>query len=110
MIPRFEPYITVRYTVNEPYFGGTIKSITIHKLDKLLTEGIEAIAEENGESLNLTIKKLLARALNIDDAPQFQKENRKGYRQFSGKWTDEEAALFAEATAEFSEIDERDRH
>lgn len=85
-----------------------MKSITIHKLDEILVEGIEAKAEESGESLNATVKKLLARALNIDDTASVKKKRQKGYSQFLGKWTDEEAAAFAKVTADFAEVDERD--
>ncbi len=98
----------VRYTINEPLDGGFMKSITIHKLDEILVVGIETKAKENGESLNMTIKKLLARALHIDETVTDNKKQQKGYKQFLGKWTDEEAVAFEEATADFAEVDERD--
>ncbi len=83
-----------------------MKSITIHKLDDLLAEKIEAMAKENGESLNATIKQLLCRSLHID--PGHSTASKHGYRQFLGRWDESEANEFDEAVKDFNAIDEAD--
>ena len=88
--------------------GGSMKSITIHKLDDILVEEIEVKAKETGQSLNATIKELLAKALNVDLDAYNSRKNRQGYRRFLGKWSAAEAAEFEKATADFEKIDTRD--
>jgi hypothetical protein len=83
-----------------------MKSITIHKLDDLLAEKIEALAKENGASLNTTIKLLLRRSLQIETGPDAS--SKSGYRQFLGKWNESEANEFDAAVEDFSTIDETD--
>lgn len=85
-----------------------MKSITLHKLDDILVEGIEAKAKEKGQSLNATIKELLAQALNVDPNAYNSQKNRQGYRRFLGKWSAAEAMEFKKATADFKKIDARD--
>jgi hypothetical protein len=81
-----------------------MKSMTIHQMDDLLAEHIEQRAQENGESLNSTIKGLLAKALGLsarEGEPQ-------GYRRFLGTWSEEEAGEFDSAVADFGRIDPGD--
>ncbi len=85
-----------------------MKSITVHKLDDVIVEGIEARAKAKGQSLNATIKELLAQALNVDTDSSADRANEKGYRRFLGQWSDAEAAAFEKATADFEKIDNRD--
>jgi plasmid stability protein len=85
----------------------TVRSMTVHKMDDLLLEAIKERAEAKGESLNATIKELLAKAVGLED----NKENSSrttGYRRFLGLWTAEEAAAFESATADFAHIDSSD--
>ncbi len=72
----------VHYNDHEPsksFWRQPMKSITIHKLDDLLAEKIEAMAKENGESLNATIKQLLCRSLQIE--PGHSSSSKKGYKK-----------------------------
>jgi hypothetical protein len=98
----------VQYIKYEPQLVGEagMKSITIHKLDDALAEGIEARAREKGESLNVTIKKLLAQALNISSGEN--QSGKKGYHRFLGTWNEEEAARFDLTVKEFENIDPGD--
>jgi hypothetical protein len=85
-----------------------MKSITVHKLDDVIVEGIEARAKAKGQSLNVTIKELLAQALNVDTDVHSFHVNRRGYRRFLGKWSEADVVEFEKATADFEKIDNRD--
>ena len=54
-----------------------MKSITIHGVDKQLTDLIKSKAESEGLSINKTIKKLLETSLGVK--PQVEKKNLKDY-------------------------------
>lgn len=84
-----------------------MKSMTIHKIDDLLLEAIKERAEAKGESLNATIKDLLARAVGLE-GNQENPARSSGYRRFLGRWTADEAAAFERATADFERIDASD--
>jgi len=84
-----------------------MKSMTVHKIDDLLLEAIKERAEAKGESLNATIKELLAKALGLEDS-KHSTTSATGYRRFLGLWTAEEAAAFESATTDFEHIDAND--
>jgi hypothetical protein len=76
-------------------------------MDDLLLDAIKERAEARGESLNTTIKDLLSRAVGLK-GNQEDPARASGYRRFLGRWTDDEAAAFEAATADFEGIDESD--
>lgn len=84
-----------------------MKSMTIHKMDDLLLEAIREQAEARGESINATIKRLLAKAVDLDGGPD-STDGTRGYRRFLGLWTAEESAGFESAVADFDRIDADD--
>ncbi|KAA3636573.1 MAG: hypothetical protein DWQ02_08015 [Bacteroidetes bacterium] len=79
-----------------------MKSITIHKLDPELATAIEKIVQTTGLSQNKVIKKLLKKALGLEDNGGPKRDLSK----FAGKWSKEEADAFDESTANFEQIDE----
>lgn len=85
-----------------------MRSLTVHKIDERLAEGIERQAKENGESLNSTIKALLSRALGLDSSDSSTAGTLKGYRRFLGRWSDADVRDFKAATADFDRVDEGD--
>jgi hypothetical protein len=84
-----------------------MKSMTIHKMDDLLLEAIREQAEARGESINATIKKLLAKAVDLEGGSDTAART-GGYRRFLGLWTAEESAAFESAVADFDRIDAGD--
>jgi plasmid stability protein len=100
----------VHYHGYEPdywFTEETMKSMTVHKMDDLLLEAIKERAEARGESLNATIKELLAQAVGLEDSKD-NETRATGYRRFLGLWTAEEAAAFESATEDFERIDASD--
>jgi len=79
-----------------------MKSLTIHKLDSDLVKAIEQLAFSSGLSQNKTIKKLLRKALGLDE----NSDKRPDFSEFCGIWTEDEAAQFDEGLKEFEKIDE----
>jgi hypothetical protein len=68
-----------------------MRSITIHNLDPEVSLLIEKQASEEGLSLNQLIKRLLRKALGLSGHTQISS---RGFDDFSGLWTKEEAAEF----------------
>lgn len=81
-----------------------MKSFTIHKLEGETYTRIEELAQREGTSINKTAKKLLRKALGIEN--ESVAERRKRFERFFGTWTEEQAAEFEEAVRVFDEIDE----
>lgn len=81
-----------------------MKSFTIHKLDDETYARIEDLARREQTSINKTAKKLLRKALGVDN--ERVAERRKRFEKFHGTWTEEQAAEFEEAVRVFDEIDE----
>jgi hypothetical protein len=84
-----------------------MKSMTIHKIDDHVLELIKTLADEKGESINSAIKELLAKAVGVHGSGAADARE-SGYRRFLKRWTDDEAAAFERATADFGKIDESD--
>ncbi|MBN2875913.1 MAG: hypothetical protein JXM71_12520 [Spirochaetales bacterium] len=84
-----------------------MKSMTVHKMDDLLVEAIKSRAEEKGESINAMMKELLAKAVGIESSSGSGVQQ-TGYRRFLGRWTEDQAAEFEQATADFNALDESD--
>ncbi len=81
-----------------------MKSFTIHKLEDETYARLEELARQEQTSINKTAKKLLRRALGVEDSSVA--ERRKRFEKFLGTWTEEEAAEFEKAVRVFDEIDE----
>jgi hypothetical protein len=72
-----------------------MRSITIHNLDPEVGRLIQNQAAEEGLSLNQLVKRLLRKALGLSGLTAAQPH---GFDEFSGLWTQEEAAEFNAAT------------
>ncbi len=68
-----------------------MRSITIHNLDPDVSRLIDQLAAEQGLSLNQLIKRLLRKALAL---PGQTPAPSRGFDDFVGLWTKEEAAEF----------------
>jgi len=91
----------------EPLFepsGNHMKSITIHGIDDELVKEIEKRANEEGTSLNHTIKQLLRQVFGLG-------KNQKPVHDFSdlcGVWSAAELREFEDKTADFARIQNED--
>jgi hypothetical protein len=72
-----------------------VSSITIHNLDPDVRALMDKQAAEEGLSLNQLVKRLLRKALGLSGPPPVAS---RGFDEFSGLWTKEEAACFHAAT------------
>ena len=79
-----------------------MKSITIHKLSDDVAKAIEEISTKTGLSQNKVIKRLLKKALGLQQ-PMGKKET---FDEFLGIWDDEESKAFEKAIEAFEQIDE----
>lgn len=68
-----------------------MRSITIHNLDPDISRMIDKQAAEEGLSLNQLVKRLLRKALAL---PGHASAPSRGFDDFVGLWTKEEAAEF----------------
>lgn len=83
-----------------------MKSITIHKLDDSLEVLLLERAKKEGQSLNRTIKKLLAEALTLP--PRENAKREEDFLDMSGVWTAEDVQEFSERNKGFEKIDHSD--
>jgi len=83
----------------------TMKSITVHGMDKQLDQKIREKADEQGTSLNKTIKGLLQKALGI--IPQ-KKDHEDEFMDLFGIWSDDKARKFTSNIKEFESVDIED--
>jgi hypothetical protein len=72
-----------------------MSSITIHNLDPDLRALMDKQAAEEGLSLNQLVKRLLRKALGLSGASPVSP---RGFDEFSGLWTKEDASVFHVAT------------
>lgn len=79
-----------------------MKSLTIHNIEPEVGNAIEQIAQHTGLSQNKVIKRLLRKALGLEET----KPARQDFSAFCGLWSEEEAMLFEEAIRPFEQIDE----
>jgi plasmid stability protein len=82
-----------------------MKSISVHGIDEETEKKIGERAKSEGKSVNKVVKELIAKALGLGERPP---DNRAEFADLCGVWTEEEAAEFAEAVAEFGAVDEKD--
>lgn len=83
-----------------------MKSITIHKLEDRVVAVIERIANQEGSSLNKTIKRLLASAVGL--GPEDKDKNQKEFSDLFGVWSEEEFKDFQKGTQDFAKTDPKD--
>ena len=81
-----------------------MKSITIHGMDDILEKKIREAAKKQRLSLNKTIKKLLEKALRINQ----EKNYREDYLDLFGTWSEEDLKEFKKNTRSFEKIDPGD--
>lgn len=83
-----------------------MKSITIHNLEDPLDTLIRQKAKNDGLSLNKTIKKLLAEALNVPERPE--EERREDFRDLFGIWTESDVREFQRRHRDLEKVDPAD--
>jgi len=83
-----------------------MKSITIHGVDRPLEKLLKAKAEDNGTSMNKTIKKILEEALGVRPGPDDSR--RKEFAEFLGAWSEADLEQFNRAIGDFERIHEED--
>lgn len=82
-----------------------MSSMTMHGIAPDLDRRLREEAAAKGLSLNQTLQKLLSASVGIDKA---QTDHSKDFIEFFGVWSEEEAAEFEAATADFDRIDPKD--
>ena len=83
-----------------------MKSITIHGIDEPLAKLIKSKAQEEGLSINKTIKKALEEAFGVK--PRHKGSNRSQFEEFCGIWSISELNEFDKNTKELRKIDPED--
>ena len=83
-----------------------MKSITIHGLDENLDRTIRNMADKEGQSMNKIIKRVLRRALGLEE--QGKSARREQFIDLFGTWTKEDIEEFQENTADFSQVNPSD--
>ncbi len=78
-----------------------MKSITIHGLDNATDNLIREKAKKDGLSLNKTMKKLLRKALGLNENG---KDHRDDFVEFLGKWSNSDVIEFQKQTKDLSEV------
>lgn len=82
-----------------------MKSITIHDLDDPLNKLIRERAQQEGLSINKTIKKILADALGFNKTKQSKTDE---FNDLCGVWSVADHEEFTHKTADFERIDASD--
>ena len=82
-----------------------MKSITIHNLDEITSDLLEAKSKEWGLSLNKTIKRLLKDSLGI---PTSNVSKQEEFVEFFGTWSQEDLDEFEKKTADTRLVDPGD--
>ena len=83
-----------------------MKSITIHGIDEPLAELIKSKAQEEGLSINKTIKKVLEESFGVK--PRHKGTNRSQFEEFCGIWSKSELSEFDKNTKELRKVDPED--
>jgi plasmid stability protein len=80
-----------------------MKSITLHKLDPLVTKELERRARAQGRSLNSTAQDLLRSALGLSGAQGIDRT--EAFKDLCGTWSDEDLRDFRKRTADMDRVD-----
>jgi DNA polymerase III delta subunit len=83
-----------------------MKSMTIHGIDDQLAELIKSKANQEGLSINKTIKKLLETSLGIRPRPP--QKNIDEFSEFCGVWDGRDLREFEEAISDTETVDPGD--
>jgi hypothetical protein len=83
-----------------------MKSITIHDLDEPLEAMIEEKAQEEGLSLNKTVKMLLRKALGLEE--RHNGDRKADFAEFSGVWSKADERELEKKTEDLRKVDSRD--
>ncbi len=81
-----------------------MSSITIHGLDQETDEKLRKLAQNDGTSINRTLKKLLRSALGVTPSPTDQRER---FTDLCGAWSNKDLAEFKKTTTEFDQVDQK---
>lgn len=83
-----------------------MKQLTVRGLDAELERRLRETARREGESLTKAALRLLRRGAGIEDRSGHQGAIGASLDAHFGTWTEEEAAAFDAAVADFEEIDD----
>lgn len=81
-----------------------MNSLSLHGVDKQLTERIEKTAQQLGLSINKTVQQILTNALGL--SKNKAKDGR--FKDLCGVWSEKEAEEFKKTTEGFEKIDPED--
>lgn len=83
-----------------------MKSITVHGMEDALAKRLQLQAQAQGQSLNKTIKQLLAKSLGM----RYKKKSfpKHDFSEFCGVWSEKDYKEFEKNTALFEKIDKED--
>jgi hypothetical protein len=81
-----------------------MKSITIHGIDEPVLKLLKTHARNSGESLNMTVKKMLEKSLGVSSSQT--QPHRKDFEAFCGVWGNEEKKDFEKSIADFENIED----
>jgi hypothetical protein len=84
-----------------------MKAITIHGLEDPVWVLLKERAEEQGASVNATVKAILEQPLGVKRVPQ--PPHRHDFEEFCGIWSQQEYDQFREATAGDRSVSAEDR-
>ncbi len=82
-----------------------MSSMTIHGIEPVLDLRLREEASALGLSLNQTLKKILSKAIGLEDVA---KDHRQDYMDFFGVWKKEDEAEFNAAVLSCSSVDPED--
>ena len=78
-----------------------MNQFSLRKVPPEVERRLRAVAQENGESLNAAINKILAESLGV--VPEGTRK--RDLSDLAGTWSEREAAEFERATEPFGQID-----
>ena len=80
-----------------------MNQFSLRKVPPEVERRLRAVAQENGESLNAAINRILAESLGV--VPEGMRK--RDLSDLAGTWSETEAAEFERATEPFRQIDEK---
>jgi hypothetical protein len=80
-----------------------MKSISIHGIDDPVYRLLKARAQNEGQSINQTVKAIIERSLGISSSSA--EPYRKDFEKMCGTWTVREKEEFDKSTEDFENID-----
>ena len=81
-----------------------MKAITLRGIDDELEAALKSAAQQNAESVNKTMLRLLRGALNLDRPKLYREYHDIDY--LAGTWTEEDEEEFLETQQGFRQVDE----